>query len=56
MREVVIASAVRTPIGAYCGMLRDVPVEKLGALVLNDAIRRAIVKPHLLIKFIICLL
>jgi len=46
MREVVIASAVRTPIGAYCGMLRDIPVEKLGALVLNDAIKRANVKPE----------
>lgn len=31
MKEVVIVSGVRTPIGAYCGMLRDVPVEKPGA-------------------------
>ena len=46
MREVVIASAVRTPIGAYCGMLRDVPVEKLGALVLNEAIKRASISPE----------
>ncbi len=30
MKEVVIAGGVRTPIGAYCGMLREVPVEKLG--------------------------
>ncbi len=28
MQEVVIVSAARTPIGAYCGMLRDLPVEK----------------------------
>jgi len=41
MKEVVIASGVRTPIGAYCGMLRDVPVEKLAAVVLNEAIKRA---------------
>ena len=41
MPEVVIVSAVRTPIGAYCGMLRDIPVEKLGAIVLNEAIRKA---------------
>jgi acetyl-CoA C-acetyltransferase len=46
MKEVVITSAVRTPIGAYCGMLRDVPVEKLAALVMNDAIKRANVKPE----------
>ncbi|MBT3257765.1 MAG: thiolase family protein [Deltaproteobacteria bacterium] len=45
MQEVVIVSAARTPIGAYCGMLRDVPVEKLGAIVLNEAIRRAGFKP-----------
>jgi len=30
MKEVVIVSAARTPIGAYCGMLRDLPVEKPG--------------------------
>jgi len=46
MKEVVIASAVRTPIGAYCGMLREVPVEKLAALVLNEAIKRANIKPE----------
>lgn len=46
MREVVIVSAVRTPIGAYCGMLRDIPVEKLAALILNDAIKKANVKPE----------
>jgi acetyl-CoA C-acetyltransferase len=46
MKEVVIASAVRTPIGSFCGMLRDVPVEKLAALVLNEAVKRANVKPE----------
>jgi acetyl-CoA C-acetyltransferase len=45
MKDVIIASAVRTPIGAYCGMLREVAVEKLAALVLNEAIKRANVKP-----------
>jgi acetyl-CoA C-acetyltransferase len=30
-REVVIASAVRTPIGAFQGALADVPAPKLGA-------------------------
>jgi acetyl-CoA C-acetyltransferase len=46
MKEVVIASGVRTPIGAYCGMLRDFPVEKLAALALNEAVKRAGVKPE----------
>ena len=45
MREVVITSAVRTPIGAYCGAMREVPVEKLVAVVLNEAIQRSNVKP-----------
>lgn len=46
MREVVIVSAVRTAIGKYCGSLRDVPVHKLASLVLNEAIKRANVKPE----------
>ena len=46
MQDVVIVSAVRTPIGAYCGMLRDIPVERLGAIVLNEAIQRAHLEPE----------
>ena len=46
MKEVVIVSGVRTPIGAYCGMLREIPVESLASLVLNEAIKRAGVKPE----------
>jgi len=46
MNEVVITSAVRSPIGAYCGSLRDIPIEKLTALVLNGAISRAKVAPE----------
>jgi len=46
MTEVVILSAVRTPIGRYCGALRDLPVYKLGSLVLNEVIKRANVKPE----------
>ena len=45
MKEVVIVSGVRTPIGAYCGMLRNVPVEKLAAIVLQEAVRRARIEP-----------
>ena len=41
MREVVIASAVRTPIGAFGGSLKDVSGADLGALVIKEAINRA---------------
>jgi len=45
MKEVVITSAVRTPIGAYCGMFREISVEKLAAMVMNAAVNKAGVKP-----------
>jgi acetyl-CoA C-acetyltransferase len=46
MREVVIVSAVRTPIGAFCGAMREVPVEKMGATVLNALVEKVNVKPE----------
>jgi acetyl-CoA C-acetyltransferase len=46
MENVVILSAVRTPIGAYGGALRDIPAYRLGAVVLNEAARRAGVEPE----------
>ncbi|MFH1382283.1 MAG: thiolase family protein [Chloroflexota bacterium] len=45
MEEVAIVSAVRTPIGRYLGSLKDVPAYDLGALVLNEAVKRANVNP-----------
>jgi len=45
MQEVVIASAVRTPIGNYLGALRDVLAYDLTALVLNETVKRAKVDP-----------
>ncbi len=45
MKEVVVISAVRTPIGRYCGVLRDVPAYDLAALVLNEVVKRAKVEP-----------
>lgn len=41
MKEVVIASGVRTPVGSFGGALKDVPVVELGALVIREALRRA---------------
>jgi acetyl-CoA C-acetyltransferase len=41
MKEVVIASACRTPIGSFRGTLSSLPAPKLGAVVVREAIRRA---------------
>lgn len=45
MERVVIAAATRTPIGAYLGALREVPAYHLGALVLNEVVKRANIVP-----------
>ena len=45
MENVVIVSGVRTPIGGYGGALRDLPVYKLGSLVLNEAVKRVDLEP-----------
>jgi len=45
MTEVVIASATRTPIGAFSGGLSSVPAHYLGQVVLAEAMRRAKVEP-----------
>ncbi len=41
MREAVIVSAVRTPLGSFNGSLTNVGATQLGALVIEEAIRRA---------------
>ncbi len=45
MEKVVIVGAVRTPIGRYLGSLKEVSAYELGALVLNEAVRRAAIDP-----------
>jgi len=45
LREVVIVSAVRTPIGAYGGSFKDVPAVKLGTVVVKEVLARAGVEP-----------
>ncbi|HTZ97704.1 MAG TPA: beta-ketothiolase BktB [Terriglobales bacterium] len=44
-REVVVLSAVRTPIGRYGGSLKDIPMAELGAIVTREAISRAGLAP-----------
>ncbi len=41
MKEVVITSAVRTAVGTFGGMFKDMPAPKLGAIVVEEALRRA---------------
>lgn len=41
MKEAVIVSGARTPIGRAGGALKDVPPDKFGALVLGEAVKRA---------------
>lgn len=45
MKRAVIISGVRTPVGRYLGALKEIPAYDLGALVLNEAIKRAKVDP-----------
>ena len=44
-KEVVIVAGVRTPVGAFGGSLRDVPVVQLGALVIKEALKSAGLRP-----------
>ncbi|MCJ7687427.1 MAG: acetyl-CoA C-acyltransferase, partial [Desulfobacteraceae bacterium] len=44
MREVVIVSACRTPVGDFAGSLSTVSATDLGALVIKEAIKRAGIK------------
>ena len=46
MKDVVIVSAVRTPIGSFGGILKDVSAVDLGALVIKSALEKANVKPE----------
>lgn len=40
MKKVVIVDAVRTPVGAYLGALKTVPVEELATLAVNEILKR----------------
>ncbi len=46
MRDVVIASAVRTAVGTFGGTLRDTPAIELGKVAVQEAIKRAGIKPE----------
>ncbi len=44
MKEVVIVSGVRTPLGAFNGSLGEIPATRLGAMVIEEAVKRAGIK------------
>lgn len=53
MTQVVIAGAVRTPIGSLNGALRSVPAHYLGEVAILEALRRARVQPSEISEVII---
>ena len=46
MKEVVIISAVRTPIGSFGGSLKDISATKLGAAAIKGALEKAGIRPE----------
>jgi acetyl-CoA C-acetyltransferase len=46
MKEVVIVSGARTPVGTFGGTLKSTPVVDLGALVLKETLKRACTRPQ----------
>ncbi len=46
MRDVVIVSAVRTAVGTFGGALKDIPAIELGKIAVEEALKRAKVKPE----------
>jgi len=47
LKNVVIVSGARTPIGRYGGSLSNIPVYKFTSLVLNEVLKRAAIEPYL---------
>lgn len=46
-KEVVIVSAVRTPIGSFLGSLSSVPATRLGSIAIKGALDKIILKPEM---------
>lgn len=45
LNDVVIVSAVRTPVGSFRGSLAEVPASRLGAIAIQNAVERAGIAP-----------
>lgn len=48
MKQIVLAAAVRTPIGNFGGALKDVPPQELARTVIAECLKRAAIDPKLL--------
>ncbi len=53
MREVVIVSAARTPIGSFGGALKDLSAVELGSIAAKEAIKRAGIDPAIIDEVIL---
>lgn len=53
MKEVVIVSAVRTPIGSFGGSLKDVSAVELGVIAAKEVMKRVNVKPEMIDEVIL---
>lgn len=53
MEKVVIASAVRTPVGSFGGALKSVSAVELGAIATKEAIKRAGIDPAIIDEVVI---
>ena len=54
MREVVIVSAVRTPVGKFQGALSEKTAVELGAIVVREAVTRAAHVAHPVLDDLVC--
>ena len=48
LKDIVVTSALRTPIGKYKGSLKNISADKLGALVIKEVIFKSNLKGCLL--------
>jgi acetyl-CoA C-acetyltransferase len=46
MKDVVVVSGVRTPIGSFGGALKEIPAQKLGELVVRELLSRTAIDPE----------
>ncbi|HHU69050.1 MAG TPA: acetyl-CoA C-acyltransferase, partial [Thermoanaerobacterales bacterium] len=46
MKEVVIVSGARTPIGTFGGSFKDIPAPRLGEVAIREAVKRANIEPE----------
>jgi acetyl-CoA C-acetyltransferase len=53
IKNVVIVSASRTPIGNFMGAFKDVPATKLGSIVIESVIRKSNINPQLVDEVIL---